>query len=547
MPTLANHALGRDPNSQKRNRKPRRVYFWRRLTILVVFVALLYGVVRGVHWTIHKAAVAIRRAFREKPTCDVLVVGGTPSGIAAALSAAREGSRVILLEERPKIGGDIPYAFMNMFDVPLKNAKSNRSPVAYGIFGEVFEKLGVAFDIQQATKLLEDKLAQNKNISVRCNTRLSHVLLKNNRITGVVVGNAKGEEKITAAAVVDATNDAQIAARAGAGYHVGREISNADKGMQSAGLLFSVQGVDWNQVRIYVRHQKRISLRRLKRIKRGAHDSIDVQVTGRRALLRLGGMVGQYAWERGDVVKDYVPQGEHIVVLSINFGRQNDGSVVLNTLNIIGVNGLSPDSRTRAKKEAEAEIPRLLNYLRHRMPGFAKARLQKVAPELYIRETRHIHGYHILQVADIRDSVPFWDRIALASYPLDLHPYEKGDHNPFGPRRYLYAIPLRSLVTRKVDGLFVASRSLSATYSAAGSARVIPITMAAGEAVGAAAATCASEEFTPHDLVKSRELVVQLQNKLRAHGMNIGDELAKPSSAASKAAALPVGEEPPTQ
>ena len=135
--------------------------------------------------------------------------------------------------------------------------------------------------------------------------------------------------------------------------------------------------------------------------------------------------------------------------------------------------------------EAIRELPHLLAHLRRFMPGFHNARLARVAPELYIRETRHIHGHYAIKVSDIRAERQFFDRVALVSYPLDLHPYKKGDINPFGPRRYYYTLPLRSLVPRKVDGLFVASRSLSATYSAAGSARVIPITMAAGEAAGA--------------------------------------------------------------
>lgn len=550
MPTLANHSLGRapqgngpkgpPPKSQKRNRKPRRIYFWRRLGVLLVLGALIYGLIRGVLWGTHRASVAVRTVLHGKPTCDVLVVGGTPSGIAAALSAARGGSNVILLEERPRVGGDIPYAFLNMFDVPLKNARAyNVSPVAYGIFGEVFQKMGVAFDIEAASRLLDQMLAEDKHISVRCNVRLGRVLIEDGRVAGVVLDGAQGQEKITASVVVDATDDAQIAARAGAGYYLGRENANADKRMQAAGLLFSVQDVVWHKVRSYVRHARVVSLRHLQNLKGGSSEGIDVRVAGKSALIRQGGVIGRYAWERGDIIKDYVPRGKDIVVLSINFGRQDDGSVVLNTLNVVGVNGLSEYSRLKAIKEAKAEIPYLIVYLRHRMPGFANARLARIAPELYIRETRHIHGFYTLKVSDVKEGRPFWDRIALASYPLDLHPYLRGDRNPFGPHRYVYALPLRCLVPRKVDGLFVASRSLSATYSAAGSARVIPVTMAAGEAVGTAAAMCASEGLTPHKLVESPDLVAQLQDRLRAHGMNIGDELL--SSNEKKVAALPMG------
>jgi hypothetical protein len=86
-------------------------------------------------------------------------------------------------------------------------------------------------------------------------------------------------------------------------------------------------------------------------------------------------------------------------------------------------------------------------------------------------------------------------------------------------------LPLRSLVPRKVNNVFVASRSLSATYSAAGSARVIPITMAAGEAAGAAAWLCAKQNITPHDMMHDSKWVKQLQISLREWGADIGDKI----------------------
>jgi hypothetical protein len=141
--------------------------------------------------------------------------------------------------------------------------------------------------------------------------------------------------------------------------------------------------------------------------------------------LRRGGVHGNYAWERGDIIRNYKPRGSNILFLSINYGRQSDGTVVLNTLNIVGVNGLSASSQAQAHREAVRELPHFISYLRRAMPGFSKAKLARIAPELYIRETRHIHGHYALKVSDIRAEHQFFDRIASASYPLDLHPYHK--------------------------------------------------------------------------------------------------------------------------
>ena len=510
-------------------------FFWRRVAVLVLIAALLYGI----GWTVWVAYSNAKRAVVARltpaptplptaPPVDVLVVGGTPSGVAAALAAARHGATVTLVAQRPKLGGDIIYAYLNMFDVPLSDMNSESSPVAYGIFGSFFKELGTAFDVQAAEGWLERAVAKEKNVRVLSDVKFERVILEKGGVRGVQIKLKNGVlRSISARAIVDTTNDADVAARAGAGYFLGREQVNPDQKMQAAGLLFSVKGVEWQRLRAYVRSTRTISLAAARRLKQGNEAGVDIRVHGNRATIRRGGIHGNYAWERGNVIRDYVPRGPDIDVISINFGRQSDGSVILNTLNIVGVNGLDEVSKKRAYQEGVAEIPLLIQHLRDKMPGFANARLGEIAPELYIRETRHIRGFTTLTVEDIKRGTPFPDRVALASYALDLHPYSKGDRNPFGPTRHVYALPLKALVPINVDGVFVASRSLSATYSAAGSARVIPITMAAGEAAGTAAAQCARGRYSPHELVKSEARIKQLQAELRKSGMDIGDRLAK--------------------
>jgi hypothetical protein len=483
-------------------------------------------------------------------TCDVLVVGGTPAGIAAALAAARRGSSVVLVDEHAHLGGDIVYAMLNVFDVPLSAQQA--SPVVHGIFAEFFDQLGIAFDIDKARRLFEDTIAAEPHIRTYKRTRVARVEVKNDSIIGVVLESTSGkrfERLITPRTIVDATNDADVAARAGAGYYLGRENANRDKKMQAAGLLFSVKNVDWGKVRAYVTSRTLINITR--RVD-GSKHRLDVRPlndtaakkatlqTPAKAWLRMGGMKGGYAWERGNIARGYTPRGPNTEFLSINFGRQSDGSVVLNTLNIVNVNGLDRVSTRRAYDEATRELPRFLNYLRRNMPGFRHARLAQVAPELYIRETRHIHGYYSLKVPDIEAHRRFADRVGLVSYPIDLHPYKKGDINPFGPRRFYYTLPLGCLIPRAVNNIFVASRSLSATYTAAGSARVLPVTIAAGEAAGTAAWLCATHDITPQDMMEDTDYVEELQQALRESGVDIGDTSAAvstPPPAATKPAA----------
>ncbi len=503
--------------------------------------------------------------------CDVLVVGGTPSGVAAALAAARRGSNVFLVDEHAKLGGDVVYAMLNMFDVPMR---PRARTATHGIFEEFFAPLGTAFDIKAAEDLFETKVYEAERIQVVRQATVVQILKREDQVLGVVVrqpapqvGQPAPERLIIARCTVDATNDAVIAARAGAGYYIGRENANPDKRMQAAGLLFSVKGVNWRALTDFV-YSRRLVKAQLKpngalvpgdALPATPHARALIEAAKQRfshisdlphvqqaaaiqnltphtkkdlkklptvdAWLRMGGGQGKYLWDRGYLLEHYKPKNPNVMFLSINCGKQDDGSVVLNTLNIVDVDGLDAKSRARARNAAVQELPLFLAYLRKTMPGFEKAQLAQIAPELYIRETRHIHGYYSLKVSDVQAGKRFFDRIGKVSYPLDLHPYVKGELNAFAPRRYTYTLPLRCMVPRKVNNLLVASRSLSATYSAAGSARVIPVTMAAGEAAGVAAWMCATQVLTPHQMMKDSSLVSHLQKLLRESKVDIGDDL----------------------
>ena len=460
--------------------------------------------------------------------CDILVMGGTPAGCAAAIAAARLGAHVILVEERPLLGGDIVYAMLNMFDVPMNRDGSTR--LAHGIFGEVYKKLGSAFDVGRAQTLFAEKVAAEKNIKVMTNTHLIRAVGDHGLAKGAIVRSKHDGKlkRIRASIMIDGTGDASFADAAGAQSFIGRESSGHDHKMQAAGLLFAVHGAVWIDMVNYVTAVKMIPapVPLPKAIGGTIPDASDGErVAPKRIKHRLGGANDRYLWERGDVVANYVPHGADVLAMSINFGLQRDGSVVMNTLNSINVNGLDVNSRKRAHAEIVRELETFIPYLHDAMPGLENIRVSKIAPELYIRETRHLKGVKTLQVDDIRGGKKFWDRIGLASYPIDLHPYEKGDFNLFEPERHYYTIPLGALVPRDADGVFVASRSLSASYEAAGSCRVIPATMAMGEAAGVAAVFCAHKKMTPHTMMKTAPMVSGVQKQLRKQGADIGDEI----------------------
>ena len=153
-----------------------------------------------------------------------------------------------------------------------------------------------------------------------------------------------------------------------------------------------------------------------------------------------------------------------------------------------------------------------------------------------------MRGLYTLTVRDIVDSRVFWDAVGVASYPIDLHPYKPGEFNPFAAHRYVYTLPLRALVPVGVTNLLIASRSISATYDAAGSARVVPTTMEEGQAAGTAAVLSIHAKVMFPRLTEDPMLVHDLQENLADQGAYLLPEtLAAARGSAEPRHTVPVG------
>ena len=431
---------------------------------------------------------------------DVLVVGATPAGIAAAAAAARTGARVHLVEPLPKMGGVITWAWLTTWDM---NLTPEGSHLTRGIFWEYYQALGLSFDLEEAINKLTWHVYRERLVGSTTNAPLSKVLIENGRIVGAEFDDRDWQRTLTVRArqVIDATDDADLATAAGVSFVLGRPGPGGVPWMQAAGLIFRVANVNWQELVADL----------LKRKGAGADPA-------------AWGVNGRTAWGSQPMMKRYKPTQPETAVLGLNLALQRDGSVLINSLQIFGVNGVDPASVEQGLAKGRAELPPLVAFLRQEIPGFAQAQLAGHAPMLYVREARHVRGMYALTVEDIFAGRVFPDRMAVASYPIDIHPYVPGWISPYAPVRYVYTIPLRALVPIEVDNLLVASRAFSATSEAAGSARVIPTTMALGQAAGVAAAFCARRGCTPRELARSAALLVEVQRTLRAQGAHIGGD-----------------------
>ncbi|MGQ0551107.1 MAG: FAD-dependent oxidoreductase [Armatimonadota bacterium] len=419
---------------------------------------------------------------------DVLVTGGSAAGVAAAVAAARQGMIVVLIESRPYLGTVMTGAMLNMVDLSRGQDKQH---LIRGIFLEFYDQIGgITFDPMRVRGLLRAKVEAEPGITLLLNTEVVKPIVEDARVRGVVVRTQGGDMiTIRATVAVDATDDGDLAAAAGVPFTYGRETSRIDTRTMAATLMFRVADIDWRAITRYAWSQ-------------------------RIGTLQPSGAYMGYAWGFKTALEGYRPEDPRLSAHDLNIGKIPDGTVWINSLQIHDVDGISRMSKQDGYDRAAREVPRLVAYLREHVVGFSNARLVELAPELYIRETRHLRGLYTLTAKDIQTRTRFWDRIGAASYPVDLHQYKKGEQYPYKPVRREYTIPLRALVTARIDGLFVASRAFSATYQAAGSARVIPTTMAMGEGVGIAAAVAVQRGVTPHQLAGRRDLIVEVQERL---------------------------------
>jgi hypothetical protein len=237
-------------------------------------------------------------------------------------------------------------------------------------------------------------------------------------------------------------------------------------------------------------------------------------------------------WGYGRVLADYWPVSPEVLVRDLNFGRESDGTLTVNAIDVMEIDGRFPSELDRARAITEREAPRLIAFLRSRLPGFAGARIAGYADAVYVRETRHVVGLRWLSADDVWNGVLPADRIGLSSYPLDLHPVTPTEPLAFAPVRHVYGVPFGALVPQGIGNLLVASPAISASHEAAGSARVVPTTIEEGEAAGTAAALADQQHVTFATMAQSAAGIAGLQSDLRRGGA-ILDYAAPPVTVAS--------------
>ena len=424
---------------------------------------------------------------------DVIVVGGDPEGVCAAVSSARSGLKTLLIEDDNALGGLMTLGQLNFIDI-CEDRQGNI--LTQGLFMEFYNAVGgTAFDVETAKQFFYDWVVNEEHATLKLNTAFVEPVMDGDSIVGVVV-NENGEEKTyTASRIIDATVDADVAAAAGAPYTVaGEDYGEKDRQM-GVTLVFELSGVNWDAVTDYLENDDN---------------------TGT-------GATNKAAWGYSREGYGYESKDSMMRLRGFNVARQDNGNVLINALIIFGVDPLSEESKANGIARAQKELEYIVPYVRENFIGFENAELVGTAEQLYVRESRHIIGEYQLTIDDVLENRDQWDKIAIVAYPADIQPAAGQTYGVVVGSPDRYAIPFRSIVPLDVENMLVIGRSASYTSLAAGSARVIPVGMAEGEAAGVASAYSLNHDMSFRDMTTNEKAIADVQKTLKQQGAYLDD------------------------
>ncbi len=426
---------------------------------------------------------------------EVVVVGGGPAGIAAALAAGRSGRSTILVERYGFMGGAGTAAGLSTFCGLHAVVHGEHRQVVHGVADEILERLEAmnglnrphltvgdqitaqAYDIS-AFKIAADELAAEAKVKVLYHAFcVGAVVDADEHIEAVLVETKSGRRAIRGRIFIDASGDGDLAAWTGAPYELGDGAGN----MLYPSTMFRINGVDPDKAG-------------------RAWELIP-------SLMEEAEAKGRHFPRKKPIVR---PQRNPIEWrANLTQIKNPDGSAV---------NGVDFEQLSYGEVEGRRQCWEVFQFIKDVTPGFENAYIVEIAPQIGIRETRRIVGEYVLTEHDILECRDFEDAIGVNGWPVEAH--VKGDvkfvfASP-GSRGF-NQIPYRIVLPQKIENLFVAGRCASMSHEGQSSARVSGPCFVMGQAAGTAADLALGTGVAPRHVD-----VAELQRRLEAAGAYLG-------------------------
>lgn len=408
--------------------------------------------------------------------CDVFVCGGGPAGIGAAISAAREGAQVTLVEAQGCLGGIwtsgcLCWLIDHENKTGIMEEIKNRLICAGGLSHDDLGKPSSAYDCE-CMKLVLDVLLAEAGIRVLLHSRVvSAQINSENRLTHAIVESKSGRQAWSANVFIDASGDGDLAARAGCRFDIGHPVTGEAQPMS---LMALISGITCDEIHdyhgTYAPHRQEAAKHHL------------------RKLLESHGHSPSYA----------SPTLFHI---------RNDLFAMMAT-HQYGYSAINATDLTQATIRARAEIHAIVASLRRAGHAWSGVQLVATAAQIGVREARRIRGQYTVSLDDIQSGRQHPDSICDVTFCVDIHstnPAQGKSYHNNGIHVRPYQIPLRAAIAADVDGLMLAGRCISGDFFAHASYRVTGNAVQMGESVGRAAALASAQGISPTALSRTSE------------------------------------------
>ena len=443
-----------------------------------------------------KIVIEPRREIPVVAEADVIVAGGGPGGIPAAIAAARHGASVLLIERYGFLGGLATGGLV----APILGHTASRShtPIVTGILKELTERMnilggaptwkeacqewGIRFNAE-ALKRVADEMVEEAGADLLLHTLVTDAMVKDGQIEALIVESKSGRQAVLGKVIVDATGDADVAYRAGAPIAQGREFDGRVESMGSFIHIGGIEGVTDEQ-------------------KADAKDRLQKEMDK-----------AKFRFYNNGFTSTNTMHGDHF---SPNMTRWPGDSTKVCDL-------------TEAEVGVREQIWKFWAFLKEQ-PGFESSYIRLTSPQVGPRESRQVMGDYVLTGDDVQQGRKFDDAVARGSWWIDIHcplghtypvhlcmtecprqdkcSFWAAEHassmrakvDLYPPDDDWYDIPYRCLTAKAVDNLLVAGRCISATHQGMAGARVMGTCMAIGQAAGTAAALAVRAGVRPRDV-----------------------------------------------
>ena len=429
----------------------------------------------------HEVVIEQAREIPVVRETDVIVCGGGPAGIGAALAAARTGARTQLIETQGCLGGvwtsGLLTWIIDTYDKPgiLIDIMQRLEALGAGLTGQdqkvllsPTQQYAFAYDVEKMKMLLEEMCCE-AGIEVRYHTRITAASVDDDkRLRTIITESKSGREAWLAKVFVDCTGEGDLAARAGCGFDYGDPQTGRAQPMS---LLAIIGGVDAQDIAPFHRFHA---------------DSKQDKRSPKEALLK--------ELRRAGVEPSYSAP---------TLFKITDNLFTLMAHHEYNVCVMNADDVTKATLNGRRELNNMVAALKKLGGVWTNIHLVSTAAQVGIREGRRIHGLYTVSTDDVVGGARHPDAICRSHFSVDIHSTDPTHNTAITKHNYKtvpYDIPLRALIAKDVNGLLMAGRCISGSFEAHASYRVTGNAVALGQGAGVAAALSAKTDMLPQDL-----------------------------------------------